>query len=145
MWDGIFTRDGNFPILWDARSCWRLFGANCQSIWKITDQLMLTWIFKSKKSPFFGIFYIFLFHWFYTFFFWIFGIFWEFPKSQEFTKILWIFRDWDPTLFGKNPMEFKIPGIGILFRGIGIFHEKATSAHKLRFVTKNLGIVTLSQ
>ena len=78
-------------------------------------------------------------------FFWIFGIFWEFPKSQEFPKILWIFRDWDPTLFGKNPMEFKIPGIGILFRGIGIFHEKATSAHKLRFVTKNLGIVTLSQ
>ena len=46
-----------------------------------------------------------------------------------FSKIPGNSRDWDPTLFGKNPMGFKIPGIGIFFRGIGISHEKATSAY----------------
>ena len=58
-------------------------------------------------SGFFWLFQFFLFRWFSTFF-WISGIFWDFPKSLGFSKIPGIFRDWDPTLFGKNPMGFKI-------------------------------------
>ena len=46
---------------------------------------------------------------------------WDFLGSQS------RFGNWDPTLFGRNPIEFKIPGIGIFFRGIGISYEKGTS------------------
>ena len=41
-------------------------------------------------------------------------------------RILGIFRDSDPRLFGENPMGFKILGIGI-FTWDGLSHEKATS------------------
>ena len=78
-------------------------------------------------SGFFLFFPIFLISLILYIFFEFLGFFWEFPKSQGFSKIPGIFREWDPTLFGKNPMGFKIPGIGIFFRGIGNSHEKATS------------------
>ena len=63
---------------------------------------------------------------FWTFldFFSFLGFFWEFPKSRGFSKIPGNSRDWDPTLFGKNPMGFKIPGIGIFFVGLGIPTKK---------------------
>ena len=48
----------------------------------------------------------------------IFGIFLGIPKIPGNS------RDWDPTLFGKNPMGFKIPGIGIFFVGLGIPTKK---------------------
>ena len=50
--------------------------------------------------------------------------FWEFSKSYGFSKIPGIFRDWDPTLFGKNPMEFKIPGLEFFFVGLGFPTKK---------------------
>ena len=54
--------------------------------------------------------------------------FWANPKIS---KIPGSHTFWDPTLFGKNPMGFKIPrDWDFFFVGLGISHEKATSAHE---------------
>ena len=51
------------------------------------------------------------------------------PRDWDFlTKIPGIFRDWDTTLFGKNPMGFKIPGIGIFFVELGFPTKKPPHA-----------------
>ena len=91
-----------------------------QGSFGISSNSKRSWDFQALGNFFF------IFGYFLDFFSFL-GFFWEFPKSRGFSKIPGNSQDWDPTLFGKNPMGFKIPGIGIFFHGIGNSHEKATS------------------